>query len=374
MITWDESKENAFSTLKMLIIKEPIPKLPDLKKSFTLGTDASDFGIGAVLMQEHENQLFPASKKLSKREKAYATVEKECLAVIWAVKKFMMYLYGKEFILQTDHQSFTTNRVLPETAEVTKDTEEISHPECFVISSNSSSNSSETEPEELWEDSVPGLVKVKSGNFPYRNLFDSRDKTNLKTSPKRRKNSKGSKRTIKKIRRSVSPPQDSEGLSDECSSNEDQGEARFYQDDPCMPIFKHGRYSPVYADFFKTLVDKPNMKLVCTKLPPLVEDNLSFLISTKSSDGVPLSDIGYDGHSSWLSDGVRSFLFNLTTEGEYKLIAKKRTPSGKTLSKSEYVLFARSILMNLAMDFEESHMELWRRQTAYELLSNDLIV
>ena len=64
-----------------------------------------------------------------------------------------------------------------ETAEVTKDTEEISHPECFVISSNSSSNSSETEPEELWEDSVPGLVKVKSGNFPYRNLFVSINKS-----------------------------------------------------------------------------------------------------------------------------------------------------------------------------------------------------
>ncbi|KXJ13792.1 Retrovirus-related Pol polyprotein from transposon 297 [Exaiptasia diaphana] len=105
----------------MLIIKEPILKLPDLKKPCKLTHETLEFG--AALMQEHDNQLFPvslASKKLSKREKAYATVEKECLAVIWAVMKFMMYLYGKEFILQTDHQSlvylvkakFTNNRVM----------------------------------------------------------------------------------------------------------------------------------------------------------------------------------------------------------------------------------------------------------------------
>ena len=59
-------------------------------------------------MQETNNELFPvnfASKKLSIGEQKYSTTEKECLAMIWAVKKFRNYLHGIEFILETDHDS-----------------------------------------------------------------------------------------------------------------------------------------------------------------------------------------------------------------------------------------------------------------------------
>ena len=58
-------------------------------------------------MQEHNGTPFPvryASRKLNQCKTAYATVEKECLAVVWGVRKFEKYLYGKEFILETDHQ------------------------------------------------------------------------------------------------------------------------------------------------------------------------------------------------------------------------------------------------------------------------------
>lgn len=50
--------------------------------------------------------MFPiayASKKLLPRERAYSTIEKECLALIWAIQKFHIYLYGREFVLETDH-------------------------------------------------------------------------------------------------------------------------------------------------------------------------------------------------------------------------------------------------------------------------------
>ena len=70
-------------------------------------TDASDAGIGTILLQEHDGTLYPvsfASKKLTDREKNYSTMEKECLAVVWGVRRFMLYLYGQEFVLQTDHE------------------------------------------------------------------------------------------------------------------------------------------------------------------------------------------------------------------------------------------------------------------------------
>jgi len=107
-IKWTQAQENAYLHLRNLITKQPVLKLPDFKKKFYLRTDASNYGIGAILMQEHDGEMFPisyASKKLNNPELNYSTVEKECLAIIWAVKKFNNYLYGNEFILETDHDT-----------------------------------------------------------------------------------------------------------------------------------------------------------------------------------------------------------------------------------------------------------------------------
>ena len=93
-------------TLKRLLCKEPILQLPDFQKQFVLRTDASQEGIGAVLMQESNGQLFPVSyysRKLRAAEKNYSTVEKELLAVVEGVKKYYFFIYGDEFVLETDH-------------------------------------------------------------------------------------------------------------------------------------------------------------------------------------------------------------------------------------------------------------------------------
>jgi hypothetical protein len=71
-----------------------------------LRTDASEKGIGGVLLQKHGDITFPvcfASRKLLPRETRYSTIEREGLAIVWSIQKFQCYLYGREFILQTDH-------------------------------------------------------------------------------------------------------------------------------------------------------------------------------------------------------------------------------------------------------------------------------
>ena len=88
-------QEKAFTTLKRLLVAEPVLQLPDMTKPFVLRTDASDVGIGAVLLQKHGEELFPvayASKKLLPRERAYSIMEKECLEAVWAVKRFNVYI------------------------------------------------------------------------------------------------------------------------------------------------------------------------------------------------------------------------------------------------------------------------------------------
>ena len=107
MIVWNASQEQAFQDLKQALASKSILKMPDFSRIFIVQTDASETGVGAALLQEYDDGKFCveyASKKLLPRETRYSTIEKECLAVVWAIKKFAKYLYGKEFLLETDHE------------------------------------------------------------------------------------------------------------------------------------------------------------------------------------------------------------------------------------------------------------------------------
>ena len=106
-VVWTERQEEAFGTLKKCLTSGPILCLPNFQKQFTLRTDASDTGIGAILLQDHVGDKQPvayASRKLLPREQAYSVMERECLAIVWGITKFEVYLDGKEFVLETDHQ------------------------------------------------------------------------------------------------------------------------------------------------------------------------------------------------------------------------------------------------------------------------------
>ena len=106
-VEWADAQEKAYQSIMALLTKEPVLRLPDPAKTYFLQTDASDSGIGAVLMLEHDGKLFPicfGSKKLFSAERNYSTIEKGCLAIVWGFKRFHLYLYGVPFVLQTDHE------------------------------------------------------------------------------------------------------------------------------------------------------------------------------------------------------------------------------------------------------------------------------
>ena len=105
-VEWGEAQEKAYQTIKSYLTSEPILRLPDPAKTYFLRTDASNNGIGAVLMQRHDVKLFPvcyAIKKLSSAERTYSAIERECLAIVWGIKRFHLYLYNVPFVLHTDH-------------------------------------------------------------------------------------------------------------------------------------------------------------------------------------------------------------------------------------------------------------------------------
>ena len=103
---WDDACERSFQQLKSQLCEHPVCALPDFDRTFVVRADASDSGLGAILIQDQgfgDQTIACASRKLNAAEKNYSTIEKELLAVVWGVQKFSPYLYGKEFILQSDH-------------------------------------------------------------------------------------------------------------------------------------------------------------------------------------------------------------------------------------------------------------------------------
>ncbi len=108
---WNDAQQQSLNTLKDVLTRAPILAFPDYSLSFTLCTDASALGTGAVLMQTGESKrhhvIAYASRVLTTAESKYSVTHLEAIAVVWAVKHFRDIPFGYPIIVYTDHTAVT---------------------------------------------------------------------------------------------------------------------------------------------------------------------------------------------------------------------------------------------------------------------------
>ena len=105
---WQQEQQKAFESAKELLQSADLLVHFHPAKPLILATDASDYGVGAVLSHQlldgSEKPIGYASRSLNPAEQNYSTIEKETLAILLGVKKFHQLLYGHPFTLTTDHK------------------------------------------------------------------------------------------------------------------------------------------------------------------------------------------------------------------------------------------------------------------------------
>ena len=107
---WTAECEAAFKRLKNALCSSSLLSYPQSSGMFILDTDSTNIGIGAVLSQvqdKEEKVIQYFSNVLSKPEKNYCVTRKELLAIVRTVEHFHKYLYGREFLIRTDHAALT---------------------------------------------------------------------------------------------------------------------------------------------------------------------------------------------------------------------------------------------------------------------------
>jgi hypothetical protein len=109
LFIWSTDCDSACNLLKQLLLSYPSLRQPDITRPFIVYTDASDYALGAILAQKDENNqdyvCHYASRLLKNAEIHYGISEKECLAIVYAIRQFRIYLHGGHFTVETDHNA-----------------------------------------------------------------------------------------------------------------------------------------------------------------------------------------------------------------------------------------------------------------------------
>lgn len=112
-LVWNEKANESFEKLKIALVSAPLLQNPDFSKQFMIFCDASHGCIGGVLSQatdedpKQDRPIAYVSRRLRGPEIHYSTTEKECLAVVFCVNKFLEYIEGSKFLVGTDHSALT---------------------------------------------------------------------------------------------------------------------------------------------------------------------------------------------------------------------------------------------------------------------------
>lgn len=101
---WTDQSTEAFEKLKVAMTTTPVLALPDFSQPFVIECDASDLGIGAVLLQNKQPIAF-FSRVLARRHQPLPAYEKELIGLVKAIRHWRSYLWGQHFIVRTDHYS-----------------------------------------------------------------------------------------------------------------------------------------------------------------------------------------------------------------------------------------------------------------------------
>ncbi|XP_077283285.1 uncharacterized protein LOC143909251 [Arctopsyche grandis] len=139
---WGAAQQQAFETLKDQLTHAPVLAQADYSQPFVLRTDASNYALGAVLLQGEgieERPIEYASRLLIPAERNYSTTEREALAVVWSVEKFRGYIDGHTVVVGSDYQPLrwlmTLKSPTGRLANVVADT--LSRPNCDPTTTDS---------------------------------------------------------------------------------------------------------------------------------------------------------------------------------------------------------------------------------------------